>query len=1009
MSNRLNPKMGVIALISRAGLSSFVAGAGLTKVATLTGLAVASAVAVHAQSNTQGYVYGQVQGMDLAGLTVHAESADTGLSRSAALDARGAYQLSSLPTGTYTVTLRRGGADVDSRQGVVVSVGTGTPVRFVAGASQDVLEMARFEVSGASISPIDVSQTASVTVFREETIDILPVARNITDVMLLSPGTVQGDSAFGNLASVSGSSVAENAYYVNGFNMTNFRNGTSFGFAPFEFLSEVQINSGGYSAEYGRSTGGVTTAVTKRGGNTWKSGVSVYYEPGSLRARAPSVVLSDGTTALNNMEDYEQTVNTNVYLSGPILKDKLFFYALFNGRDTTQEFAVGDTNFYDRTSSDPFWGVKIDYQITDDHLFEYTGFSDKRSTEQFIRPYNSTTGVIGPRAGASYLNRGGKNDIFRYTGTFLDDVLTVSALYGKGEASFTDAGAGDAFRYILDGRTNPNGVLVSQATSLQPGTSEDEREAMRLDGTVRLWGNTLRFGFDRETTTSVDFLKYSGDGIYWRYYATTGGASLPNGGVTPAGTTQYVRERFYSNGGSFETVTDAYYIEDTIKLFDDRLVFTAGLRNEGFDNKNANNETFNKIDDQLAPRIAAAYDVRGDGRSKLFANYGRYYLPIASNTNIRLAGAELFYEDYFVLNGTNADNSPIKGAQIGGRNTFSNGDIKDPRMIVNQNLDPMYQDEFILGYQTQVGRDWKVGIKGTYRDLKSTLEDVAIDAALLKYAAAKGYNNFEAGGFDYYVLTNPGKDMTIYVNLDEDHDGDGIVDSHDQTGVTLEKIDLSAADLGYPKSTRTYYAIELSAERVWNQKWMANFSYTWSQSYGNNEGYVRSDNGQDDAGLTTLFDQPGLTDYSSGFLPNDRRHVFKTFGAYKLTDEIQFGGNFLLQSGKPVNAFGIHPTDAFAAEYGSEAFFANGVPAPRGSFGRTSWTYKLDLSVKYTPKWGDGKLSFGIDVFNVLNSLKITEIDEVHDDDDGSTLETFGTARAYQTPRYARFSASVDF
>lgn len=66
----------------------------------------------------------------------------------------------------------------------------------------------------------------------------------------------------------------------------------------------------------------------------------------------------------------------------------------------------------------------------------------------------------------------------------------------------------------------------------------------------------------------------------------------------------------------------------------------------------------------------------------------------------------------------------------------------------------MYQDEIILGGQFQVTEKFSLGLRMIQRDLKSTLEDVAIDAALNEYAAANGFDDFHAGGFDYYVLTN---------------------------------------------------------------------------------------------------------------------------------------------------------------------------------------------------------------------------------------------------------------
>jgi hypothetical protein len=309
----------------------------------------------------------------------------------------------------------------------------------------------------------------------------------------------------------------------------------------------------------------------------------------------------------------------------------------------------------------------------------------------------------------------------------------------------------------------------------------------------------------------------------------------------------------------------------------------------------------------------------------------------------------------------------------------------------------MYQEEFIVGYQTALGKHWSATLRGTYRNLASTMEDVAVDAALNKYAKSKNYDTlygFDAHGFDYYVLTNPGKPLTMYVDF-----GSG----------TAEKVTLAAADLGYPEAVRKYYAVELLLERLWDKKWYANFQYTWSQSYGNYEGWVRSDNGQDDAGITTLFDQPGLLDGAYGSLPNDKRHKIKIFGAYQITSEFQVGANVLVQSGRAINSFGVHPTDAFAQAYGAESFFYQGTLAPRGSFGRTGWTHTLDLSLKYRPKFAKDRLTLGIDVFNVMNEQEATEVSEIAELSDGSLRPEFLSPVAFQAPRYVRFSAEYSY
>ena len=215
-------------------------------------IAVATSGTVLAQSNTIGYIFGQVSG----GGTVSVENLGTGLKREISVDADGNFRASSLPTGRYKVTYN------GQSKEVVVNVGTGSAVSFADASTLGVVE-----VTGSAINPIDISSVESTTILTSEQIAKIPVARNVTQVALLAPGTVRGDAAFGNLASFGGSSVSENAYFVNGFNITNAFKNLAFAQLPFEAIAEQQVKTGGYGVEFGCSTGGVINIITKRGSN----------------------------------------------------------------------------------------------------------------------------------------------------------------------------------------------------------------------------------------------------------------------------------------------------------------------------------------------------------------------------------------------------------------------------------------------------------------------------------------------------------------------------------------------------------------------------------------------------------------------------------------------------------------------------------------------------------------------------------------------------------------------
>lgn len=943
-----------------------------------------------AQSNTGGYIFGSGA---TAGATIVTESIDSGGKRETKADAGGAYRIPGLSPGRYNVTLRSASGD-QTVENVLVSIGTGVSVRF---GSKDIVEMAKFAVSAGSISPIDLSSVESVTIITAKTISELPVARNTTAVALLAPGTTQGVAAFGNLVSFGGSSVGENTYYVNGFNLTNHRNGLGGGTVPFEFYDQFQVKTGGYGAEFGRSTGGVINATTKKGGNTFKAGLNVVWTPDRLVSHAPSVFQPNGTPYVNRDGGYSEAISANLYAGGPIVKNKVFYFGLIEARNSTSK-GPGITTYSKSNSKDPFFAGKLDWSINDNHSLEVTAISDRRDTASDSWNYTYATKGIGSYRGSSESKRGGKDYIFRYNGKFSDS-FTASALFGRSTADFTDATTGDAFPYILDARSG-TALLIGNAINLSTSQLLDTRKVYRLDGEYGFnlgVQHRLRFGLDREEVGSDSVVQYSGGGLYWRYVVTAPSRVLANGGIVPAGVTQYARKRIYQNSGKFQTEAQAYYLEDNVKLINNRLVLSAGLRDETFNNKNSRSETFVKMDGQWAPRLGASFDLQGDGKSKVFANWGRYHLPVATNTNIRLAGGELYYEEYYALNSLNADSTPNIGAQIGGRTYFADGSIKDPQQIVDKKLKPMYQDEIIIGYQRALNKNWTAGIRGTYRKVQRFIEDMAVDETLNVFARAQGIpaSKFNAGGNDYYVLGNPGQPVTFAIDM---NDGKGV-----------REITLSAKDLRFPTAQRQYAAAEVFFERLYDGKWMLQGSYTHSYSWGNDEGSVLSDNGQSDAGLTVLFDHPGLMDHSTGYLANDKRHKFKLFGSYSLTKQFQAGANLRLESGTPLNAFGFHPTDAFAAAYGADSFFNNGIANSRGSAGRSPWITQIDLNMKYRPEWGKNKVSFTISAFNILNSHKWTEMNQVAEIGLKQPNPTYGLPTSFQSPRSARLMMSYDY
>ena len=230
-----------------------------TLLCTATGLFLATMAAqpLFAQSAT-----GAVVGRAGAGAQVTITNPDTGFSRSVTAGADGGYRLSLLPPGNYTVQAA-GGEPVQ----VTVTLGNSTTVNL---GGDGATTLGAVQVVGSRIvTPVDVTSTESATNINREQLQRLPVERDAQAVALLAPGLVKGE--FGGI-SFGGSSVAENAVFINGLNVTDFYNRVGFSSVPFAFYKEFQVKTGGYSVEFGRTTGGVINAITRSGTNEFEFG-----------------------------------------------------------------------------------------------------------------------------------------------------------------------------------------------------------------------------------------------------------------------------------------------------------------------------------------------------------------------------------------------------------------------------------------------------------------------------------------------------------------------------------------------------------------------------------------------------------------------------------------------------------------------------------------------------------------------------------------------------------------
>jgi hypothetical protein len=953
----------------------------------------------HAASNSAGDIVGRAA----AGTVITIENKSIGLTRTLTVNKNGDYQLTMLPPGTYLVRAKRPDGTLEERQ-VAVAAGEGTSANFEASGTSTVVVTGR-------LNRIDVKSPESSIILTEAAIDRIPVTRDVTAVALLAPGATRGDSRIGqtalragNVASLGGASPAENVYYINGFNVTNNLNGVAFNQVPFEGIAQQQVKTGGYGPEYGRSLGGVLSVTTKRGTNEWKGGANVIWTPESLRGSQlhPERSSTTGQWYMAENPGGTDELLANLWAGGPVIKDKLFVFALVQGADIKRETYASSTQEVMKSTT-PRYLLKADWNINDSNLLELTAFSDKAKDKAYNYkspvPYGTRR---GDDLGMDTYTTGGENYIAKYTSWVTDD-LTVSALAGLGRYNRKSDIASTACPWIRDERTSALTRYGCASTNLiTDPDANDERRAWRLDAEWNLGAHGLRFGVDNEKYKVVDGTFYSG-GLVEQLFTLDPGSSLANGYVNNTGAPMsYISARHLENGGAFTTKNSAYYLEDNWQVTKN-LVANLGVRNEKFENLNAEDKTFIKVKNTWAPRLGLSWDVMGNQQTKLYANAGRYYIPVMSNTNVRLAGAELDYTDYYAFNGTFGSDKfqrPGRGAQLGPRSVSSDGSAGDPRSVVDPNIKPMYQDEFIVGVQQALANRWTVGAKLTHRKLKSVMDDMCNDEGAYDWAVANGFSTAKAeilaGAIGHCFLYNPGKDLTANIDFE------------DGKGLTAVKI--PAAALKFPKPERVFNALELSFERAWDGVWNLQGSYVLAYNKGNTEGYVKSDIGQDDAGISQDWDYPGLMEGAYGYLPNDRRHTLKLFGAYQVMPEWRIGANLLLQSGRPVNCLGYYAGDLdhVSVLYRSASFYCGGKLNPRGTLGRLEWTRELGLQVAYEPKAWKGT-TFTIDVMNVFNERGITGVTEAGEQAAGTPSPNYLRPFNVQTGRTVRFMAQYEF
>lgn len=725
---------------------------------------------------------------------------------------------------------------------------------------------------------------------------------------------------------IDGATSAENMYIIDGINTTDVELGIIGTNLTYEFIEEVQTKTGGYEAEYGGAMGGVVNVITKSGSNVLHGAAWLNYQTHNFYSTPKIGYFGEG--AIDEFSYYDFGLS----LSGPIVRDKAWFFlgATPSFRTTHYEPMnswTGETRTFDGTRNRYYFSGKFVFEATSGHKLTTSAFGDPMNGEG-DNPRNIVDFDDYERYGVTKYSGGTYNFALKYDGIFGNDWLAYAMFgyfYGKNREMprdktkpaiwLTQGYLGAPDPYGMGGRGENNDLVVRQ------------RWQAYLDITKFLGGHSIKAGIQFQRSASLNEGSWTGG--YVRQIRPLDG---------------YYRDAWWSWEGEAYTDILAFFVQDSWKVTD-RLVLNVGVRMEDQNIHASDKSQFYEPNasvihwsflDQISPRIGFAFDLIGDGTSKSFGSYGRFYEMVPLNVNRSFGGQSLIMYYYPIILGDPLTFIPDKSQafyvyDLGNAEEFPDPDRAD------KGLDPQYVEEFIVGFEKQIAMDFSLSIRGVWKKLGMAVEDGSLDAGASFFFFNPG-KHFIKGE----INPNTGKPRELFVDA-------------------------------FPEATRDFKALEIMLLKKFSRNYMFSLSYTYSKLKGNHPGFgfeefdlLGATEGQLWPNKTAIFDFPEFMYNADGILPGDRPHQFKFDGIYVFSDAgtlgfldgLSLGASFRFMSGQSLTKMGQNEN------------FANVVfLEPRGSDGRLPNYYQLDFRVGYEVKIaGKYRIGLALDVFNLLNT-----------------------------------------
>lgn len=887
----------------------------------------------------------------------------------------GAYRFPNLPVGVYTVTFELTGFKRVLRP----------EVRIQAGFNAEVngrLELSSVEetVTVTGQSPIiDVRSNTLGTNFGKELLEAIPSARDPWVILEQTPGMVMnvqnvGGNASGQQASFGAhGSSANQQWNLDGATITDMAAGSSPTYFDFDSFDEIQITTAGGDASQ-EASGVAINFVTKSGSNKLKGSARLFDANKQFQAsNTPAEVAAQGGGAGNPLKD---VIEYGMEVGGPIVRDKAWFW----GAVSRQNIKVGVLGFLKpgapagSTDADDLetdlttlnnQNLKLNYGWTARHksTFLYTRGDKARNA----RGANSTTKI------EATTRQTGPSNYYKAEHQWVaSDRLMVEGEYSYNNTGFLLNFHDDSLATVQRLLYVDLGNTLERSGSLSDNIRPTYES--RLDGNYFL---PSFLGGDHST-------KF---GVRWRStpYETI---SKTGGGATARIRSSGINEADITRDGdtSREMWQYSVYFSDSYKA--KRTTLTWGIRFDHQDDRAIAADIaanpilpdllpavkFTGADsgatyDDLAPRAALAYDLRGNGQTVLKASAARYYgLGIYTAGTISPTGQTTL--SYF-WNDTNSDRV-IQRAELdfarGFRATPSaNYDPSNPASVttpatVDPNLENDITDEFVASIDHELMPDLAVGVSYIWRK----------------------YHNFQAS---YRDVTSASYSPVTYV----DACGNSSCSQPSYTGTYYQRVDALpvATQLRNDNTYRDYNGIEITARKRFSNKWLMNSSFTLNNTVIN---YPRVEDYSTSADPTN-FDYINGSD-SSGL--NGARWTAKLSGMYALPWNMSVAAFYNLRDGLQFNRTILTPNRT--GSLGTVSVLIE----PQGTSHYPTFS-QIDLHWDKGFLFGQRRIQLNVDAFNLSNAATVLARQTRQDSAQANYVTSI------LAPRVVRFGLKVNF